>query len=156
MKVISLFSNLHSENFHWVNSINIVFIPKKEVAESVTDYRPISLIHVVAKIVAKMMATHLAPFMNSLVSRAQSVFIKMRSIHDNYGQDWLLAPLFCSMGQALGGLCRTVQCKKPIWAFRLVAIMNLAAFFEPLWPSYLDACTLICSVFMVCLPHTQL
>jgi hypothetical protein len=31
-----------------------------------------------------MMATRLAPFMNVLISRSQSAFIKTRSIHDNY------------------------------------------------------------------------
>jgi hypothetical protein len=31
-----------------------------------------------------MMATRLAPFMNTLISRSQSAFIKTRSIHDNY------------------------------------------------------------------------
>jgi hypothetical protein len=88
MKVITLFSNLHSENFHWLNSANIVLLPKKDGAESVSDYRPISLIHAVAKIIAKMMATRLAPFMNFLISRAQSAFIKTRSIHDNYMYVW--------------------------------------------------------------------
>jgi hypothetical protein len=84
MKVIKLFSNLHSENFHWLNTANIVLLPKKYGVEFVNDFRPISLIHAVAKIISKMMATHLAPYMTSLVSRAQSAFIKSRSIHDNY------------------------------------------------------------------------
>jgi retron-type reverse transcriptase len=84
MKVINLFSNLHSDNFHWLNSANIVLIPKKDGAESIFDFRPISLIPVIAKIVTKMMATRLAPFMNTLISRSQSAFIKTRSIHDNY------------------------------------------------------------------------
>jgi hypothetical protein len=30
MRVIHLFSNLHAENFHWLNSANVVLIPKKE------------------------------------------------------------------------------------------------------------------------------
>jgi hypothetical protein len=84
MKVINLFSNLHSENFHWLNSAKIVLIPKKEGAESISDFRPISLIHAVAKIITKMMATRLAPFMNVQISRSESTFIKTRSIHDNY------------------------------------------------------------------------
>jgi hypothetical protein len=67
MRVILLFSNLHSENFHWLNSANIVLITKKEGAESISDYRPISLIHVVEKIIAKVMATRLAPFMSTLI-----------------------------------------------------------------------------------------
>jgi hypothetical protein len=77
-------SNLHSENFHWLISANIVLIPKKEGAESITDYRPINRFHAMAKIIAKVMATRLAPFMTTLISRSQSAFIKSRSIHDNY------------------------------------------------------------------------
>jgi hypothetical protein len=84
MRVINLFSNLHYEKIHWLNSANIVLLPKKDGAESITDFRPVSLIHAVAKIVTKMMATRLAPFMNTLISRSQSAFIKTRSIHDNY------------------------------------------------------------------------
>jgi hypothetical protein len=84
MRVIHLFEDLHSENFHWLNSDNIVLLPKKDGAEEVADYRPISLIHGVAKILAKMLAIRLGPFMDDLVSNAQSAFIKKRSIHDNF------------------------------------------------------------------------
>jgi mannosylglycoprotein endo-beta-mannosidase len=75
---------LHTSNLHWLNSANIALIPKKEGAEEVTDFRPISLIHAIAKLTSKMMATRLAPHMNKLVSNAQSAFIKKRSIHDNF------------------------------------------------------------------------
>ena len=84
MRVINLFGNLHSENFHWLNSANIVLLPKKDGAEEVSDYRPISLIHTIAKIISKMLALRLGPHMNNLVSNAQSAFIKKRSIHDNF------------------------------------------------------------------------
>jgi hypothetical protein len=84
LAVINDFSNLRTNNLHWLNSANIVLIPKKEGAEDITDFRPISLIHAIAKIIAKMMATRLAPHMNDLVSNAQSAFIKKRSIHDNF------------------------------------------------------------------------
>jgi hypothetical protein len=84
MKVIELFGNLHTENFHWLNSTNIALLPKKDGAEEVSDFRPISLIHAIAKIIAKMLANRLGPFMNDLVSNAQSAFIKTRSIHDNF------------------------------------------------------------------------
>jgi hypothetical protein len=71
-------------NLHWLNSANISLISKKEGAEEVTDFCPISLIHAIAKLISKMMAAHLAPHMNKLVSNAQSAFIKKRSIHDNF------------------------------------------------------------------------
>lgn len=47
-------------------------------------YRPISLIHGIAKIIAKVLSLRLAPHMDALVSNAQSAFIKKRSIHDNF------------------------------------------------------------------------
>jgi exonuclease III len=84
MAVINQFSSLHYNNLHWLNSANIALLPKKEGAEEVSDFRPISLIHAIAKLIAKMMAARLAPHMNKLVSNAQSAFIKKRSIHDNF------------------------------------------------------------------------
>jgi hypothetical protein len=59
-------------------------LPKKDGAEEISDFRPISLIHGIAKIIAKMLSLRLAPHMDDLVSKAQSAFIKKRSIHDNF------------------------------------------------------------------------
>jgi mannosylglycoprotein endo-beta-mannosidase len=59
-------------------------LPKKEGTEEIIDYRPISLIHPIAKIIAKMLASRLGPLMDNLVSNAQNAFIKKRSIHDNF------------------------------------------------------------------------
>ena len=84
MAVVNQFSTLHVGNLHWLNSANIALIPKKDGAEEVADFRPISLIHAIAKLISKMMATRLAPHMHKLVSNAQSAFIKTRSIHDNF------------------------------------------------------------------------
>lgn len=47
------------------------------------DYRPISIMHSIAKILAKILATWLAPYLDKLVSPNQSAFIKGRIIHDN-------------------------------------------------------------------------
>jgi hypothetical protein len=84
MNVVHLFGSQHAENFHWLNSANIALLPKKEGAEEISDYRPISLIHGLAKIIAKALALRLTPHMDDLVSHAQSAFIKKRSIHDNF------------------------------------------------------------------------
>ena len=71
-------------NLNLVNKANIVLIPKKDGAESITDYRPISLIHAVAKIISKLLALRLAPKMNELISPCQSAFIKGRNIYANF------------------------------------------------------------------------
>ena len=61
-----------------LNSANIVLIPKKTDAEMVGGFRPI--IHSVSKLLSKMMASHVAPLLNELVSASQSAFIKKRCI----------------------------------------------------------------------------
>jgi hypothetical protein len=84
MNVVHLFGSLHADNFHWLNSANIDLLPKKDGAEDITDFRPISLIHAIAMIISKMLANRLGPLMNDLVSNAQRAFMKKRSIHDNF------------------------------------------------------------------------
>jgi hypothetical protein len=84
MKVVHKFENLHVANFHWLNPANIALFPKKIGAEDISDFRPISLIHAIAKIIAKVLALRLGPLMNNLISNAQNAFIKKRSIHDNF------------------------------------------------------------------------
>jgi hypothetical protein len=75
---------LRSGCWNLFNSAHIVLIEKKEAAEEIGDYRPISMLHSVAKILAKIMAARLAPHLDQLVSHSQSDFIKGRSIHDNF------------------------------------------------------------------------
>ena len=79
----SLFT-LNAQGFEWLNSACIILLPKKTDATRVTDFRPISLVHSIAKIFSKVLANRLAPRLNSLVSNCQSAFIKKRSIHDNF------------------------------------------------------------------------
>lgn len=67
-----------------INKANIVLIPKKEGADDIRDFRPISLIHAAVKITNKILALRLAPLMNELISPSQSAFIKGRTIHDNF------------------------------------------------------------------------
>lgn len=84
MLAVNHFSNLQTAHLHWLNSADVALIPKKDGAEDISDFRPISLIHAITKIIAKMMSKRLAPHMNDLVSQAQSAFIKKRCIHDNF------------------------------------------------------------------------
>jgi len=81
---INFFYAQHDQHFKHLNSAHVVLIPKKSDAICVGDYRPISLTHSVAKLVSKLMANRLAGSLDLLVSRAQSAFIKRRSIHDNF------------------------------------------------------------------------
>ena len=75
---------LNSQGFEMLDSANIILLPKKSDARRVSDFRPSSLIHSVAKLFAKLLANRLAPLLDSLVSKCQSTFIMKRSIHDNF------------------------------------------------------------------------
>lgn len=75
---------LRAWRWNLLNSGFITLVLKKDGAAKVTDYWPISLMHNVAKILGELMANRLASCINSMVSRAQSAFIKKRSIQDNF------------------------------------------------------------------------
>jgi hypothetical protein len=49
-----------------------VLIPKNEMPTQISHYRPISLIHVFAKLISKILATRLQPRMDELVSPAKA------------------------------------------------------------------------------------
>ena len=57
---------------------------KKEEADSISDFKPINLIHAFAKIVSKILALWLASKMQELISTCQSAFIKGRNIYANF------------------------------------------------------------------------
>jgi hypothetical protein len=64
--------------------IFITLIPKKDNADQVKDFRPISLVHSFAKLITKILASRLASRLNDLVSPNQNAFIKGRFIQDNF------------------------------------------------------------------------
>jgi hypothetical protein len=76
--------HLVSGDFAALNHAFICLLPKKDGASSISDYRPISLIHSVAKLFAKVLARRLTTVIGSLISAAQSAFLKTRTIHDNF------------------------------------------------------------------------
>ena len=84
---VSVFQQLYElrgRGFCRLNQALLTLIPKRADAAGSSDYRPISLIHLVAKIFAKMLSLRLAPRLNELVSPVQNAFIPGRSLHDNF------------------------------------------------------------------------
>jgi mannosylglycoprotein endo-beta-mannosidase len=84
MASIDSLYNSRSQDLNLLNKANIILIPKKEGAETIGDFRPISLIYGIAKIITKALALRLAPLINELIFPCQSAFIKKCSIHDNF------------------------------------------------------------------------
>jgi hypothetical protein len=84
MRAIACFDSGDGRGFARLNDAYIVLLPKKEGAICVGDYRPVSLIQSIAKIVAKAMALRLAGPLPHLVDTNQSAFVKGRTIQDNF------------------------------------------------------------------------
>ncbi|KAJ0800754.1 putative RNA-directed DNA polymerase [Helianthus annuus] len=74
------------ENGKLLNQVNhtiLALIPKKEVPDSVVDYRPISCCNVLYKCISKILTYRLKPCLGVLVSINQSAFVLGRKISDN-------------------------------------------------------------------------
>ena len=61
----------------------LALIPKKLDAVEVKDFRPISLVGGMYKIISKVVANHLCRVVHSLISNSQNAFVKGRQILDS-------------------------------------------------------------------------
>ena len=85
--IYAVFDKLYALNGHGFQRLNealLTLLPKKQDAASLFYYRPISLIHLIAKLFAKVLSLRLAPHLGKMVSMNQSAFIDGRSIHNNF------------------------------------------------------------------------
>ena len=82
--IMELLKDFHQQG-KFVKSLNctfLVLIPKKEGDEDLKDFRPISLVGNLYKLIAKVLANRLKKVMNSLVNSAQNAFVEGRQILD--------------------------------------------------------------------------
>jgi Reverse transcriptase (RNA-dependent DNA polymerase) len=66
-----------------INLASICLIPKRQDANLVTQYRPISLINYSVKIITKTLTKRLVPLMDTLIAHTQTSYIKGIYILDN-------------------------------------------------------------------------
>ena len=64
------------------NTTWVTLIPKKTDAVEVTDYRPISMVGSVYKVIAKILSRRLREVLPHLVGETQTAFVRGRHIQD--------------------------------------------------------------------------
>ena len=82
--IMELFKDFHQQG-RFVKSLNstfLVLILKKEGVEDLKDFKPISLVGSLYKLIAKVLANRLKKVMNHLVNSSQSAFVEERQILD--------------------------------------------------------------------------
>lgn len=82
--VFEAFWNMDFRGLNLINEAMMVLLHKTEAPTGLKDYRPISLIHSVGKLITKTLATRLAPHMSLIVKHNQTAFIRGRHIHENF------------------------------------------------------------------------
>ena len=60
-----------------LNSTFIVMVPKKEGVEDFKDFRPISLMGSLYKLIAKVLANELKKVMDLVVNKVQNAFVEV-------------------------------------------------------------------------------
>ena len=83
--VMGFFAEVHTHGKfeHSLNASFIALIPKKQNASNIRDFRPISLIGSVYKLLAKVLANRLKGVLDSLISESQNAFVGGRKIWDS-------------------------------------------------------------------------
>lgn len=79
--LMRIFNDLYNHNIqlHRLNEALIVLIPKKDGAVNISDFRPISLLNGVYKIIAKILAIRLRKVIQALIDPAQAAFLPGKS-----------------------------------------------------------------------------
>ena len=84
MAVFQKFYHMAGRNFSDINTALIALLPKRNEASEIGHYRPISLIHSVAKLIPKVLALRLSAALDGVISPAQTAFQRGKCIHDSF------------------------------------------------------------------------
>lgn len=74
----------HELDLSSINKANIIMMAKKDNATQVGDYRPISVMNVVPKLISKLLANRLRGFLPHLISPNQTAFVQGQQIMENF------------------------------------------------------------------------
>lgn len=80
--IMRFVSEFHRKLAKGINTTFIVLIPRVDNPQHLNDFRPISLVGSMYKIIAKVLANRLRVVIGSVVSETQSAFVKKRQILD--------------------------------------------------------------------------
>lgn len=67
-----------------INKANVVMVPKKEEVVNMSNFRPISILNLISKIISKVLANQLGKVLPEIISDHQTAFIKGRQIFENF------------------------------------------------------------------------
>ena len=84
VEIMGFFREFH-ERGRFVKSLNVTFlilVPKKGGAEDLKDFRPISLVGSLYKLLAKVLANKFKKVMGKVISKPQNDFVEGRQILD--------------------------------------------------------------------------
>lgn len=62
---------------------NLILVPKVAGPTKVSDYRPISVCNVIYKVISKLIARKMQPWIDFLISKSQTAFVPGREISEN-------------------------------------------------------------------------
>ncbi|KAJ3701655.1 hypothetical protein LUZ61_005360 [Rhynchospora tenuis] len=84
--LLDIFDSLYQGQLQlaYFNKANIVLIKKEQDAETLSDFRPISVIAFIPKLISKVLANRLATCISELIPETQTGFIKGRLITENF------------------------------------------------------------------------
>ncbi|CAN0922514.1 Transposon TX1 uncharacterized 149 kDa protein [Linum grandiflorum] len=123
-----------------INSTFIVLIPKKECVEEFKDFRPISLVGSIYKVISKLLMARLKGCMENLISPQQCAFVSNRQILDAA----LIANEVIDVRQRSGkpGLVIKLDIEKAYDHVNWVCLINsLRSFgFEEKWIGWIQNC----------------
>ncbi|KAJ4772981.1 LINE-1 reverse transcriptase, partial [Rhynchospora pubera] len=84
--LLALFNSLHNGTLDLTaaNRANIVLLRKEDEAERLSDFRPISILCYLPKLISKVLNNRLAIYLPSIISSTQTGFIRGRLISENF------------------------------------------------------------------------